>query len=92
MPSETTPAMSQKIFGLGLSMVTVSLYLLCCGLADAGVVLSPEELSHRWNGTPAEMEDALEALVQKGILLRVLSERPPHTLYRLTPPNQWQKA
>lgn len=90
MTSETPPAMSQKIFNLGLPMVTVSLYLLCCGLADAGIALSPEEISHRWNGTPDEMEEALEALVQKGILLRVLSEQPPQRLYRITSPNQWQ--
>jgi len=38
------PAMSQKIFNIGLSVETVSVYLLCCSLADADTVISTKSL------------------------------------------------
>jgi hypothetical protein len=43
------PAMRQKIFSMNLGVETVSLYLLCCAVADAGASNHPENRS-RENG------------------------------------------
>ena len=42
------PAMSQKIFSMNLGVETVSLYLLCCAVADAGALARGTD---PWEGT-----------------------------------------
>ena len=92
MTSNHSSAMSQKIFDMGLSMVTVSLYLLCCGLADVGIPLTTGQIFERWNGTPAEFDEGLQALTQRGILVQVLSDQEAQTGYRLMPPDHWRQG
>ncbi|MBI9086824.1 MAG: hypothetical protein JEZ11_24720 [Desulfobacterales bacterium] len=91
MTSNHSSAMSQKIFDMGLPMVTVSLYLLCCGLADVGIPLTTGQIGERWNGTEAELEDGLHTLVQSGILRQVLSDQASRTGYRIMPPDHWKR-
>ena len=55
-----TPAMNQKIFNVGLSVETVSVYLICCNLSDNDMAISTKNLSSMWNGA--------EALLLEGLL------------------------
>jgi hypothetical protein len=45
------PSREQKIFNLGLPTETISLYLLCCGIKDAGMTLTTRNILERWNGS-----------------------------------------
>lgn len=92
MTSNHSSAMSQKIFDLELPMVTVSLYLLCCGLADVGISLTTGQICDRWNGTQTELDDSLHTLVQRGILRPILSDKASRTGYRIMPPDHWKKG
>ena len=56
------PAMSQKIFDLNLSMETISVYLMCCGLTDAGSHFSTANMLKIWNGSETSLREGLGAL------------------------------
>ena len=62
------PAMSQKIFSMGLDVETVSVYLLCCALADVNVSITKQALVNKWNGEPASLEDGLRELKGRSIV------------------------
>jgi len=55
MPVNPISVMDRKIFDLKLSVETVSMYLLCCGLVDSGATLSTRNLADRWNGNAETM-------------------------------------
>jgi hypothetical protein len=42
---------SSKNFRIKLPTETISLYLLCCGIKDAGLSLTTKNILERWNGT-----------------------------------------
>ncbi|MGD8449339.1 MAG: hypothetical protein PVF36_08915, partial [Desulfobacterales bacterium] len=54
------PSMNQKIFKMGLSVETVSVYLMCCSLADTDTTISTKKLSEIWNGTRASLIEGLK--------------------------------
>lgn len=81
--------MSQKIFSLGLNTETVSLYLLCCGLIDAGDTLSVRNLKQIWNSTPETLTAGLKTLADHGILRQVMTGGPEDVIYSLNGDNQW---
>lgn len=85
-----TKSMDQKIFNIGLPMETVSLYLLCCGLADAGSTISKKNILKIWNSSEEELKDCLHTLEEKNILLRILSDGKEHDVYKLTEVEQWR--
>jgi len=86
------PAMDQKIFEMNLSVGTVSAYLLCCSLADAGTTVSTKNLTHVWNGTKEELLRALKQLEKSGIVQSILSAcQEENTVYRLVPAQRWVK-
>ena len=91
MPPTQTPAMSQEIFEMELAMETVSLYLLCCGLADVGIALSEKNILERWNGSEPELRSGLDQLVDRGILLRILSDQADRNVYRVAAPDHWKR-
>ena len=62
------PTREQQIFSLGLDVEAVSLYLLCCGLVDAGQPLNQETLLPAWNLDRPALVANLEVLVGRGIL------------------------
>jgi hypothetical protein len=88
--SDSSPAMNQDIFNLGLSVETVSVYLLCCSLADAGVVISIERLREIWNGGQDALMTALENLENRNIILRKISEMEENNTYKLTDAKNWK--
>jgi hypothetical protein len=87
---DKTKSMDQKIFNIGLPVETVSLYLLCCGLADAGSTISKKNILEIWNSSKEELRDCLRALEEKNILLRILSDGKEHDVYKLTDVKQWR--
>ena len=87
---DKTKSMDQKIFNIGLSVEKVSLYLLCCGLADAGSTITKKNILKIWNGSEEELRDCVRTLEEKNILLRILSDGKEHDVYKLTDVEQWR--
>ena len=83
-PTGEHPAMNQKIFGLGLAVETVSLYLLCCALADQGTAITRENLQKVWNDSPQRLSHGLSELAARRIL------EPAGSGFDLNPPDRWQ--
>ena len=82
--------MSQKIFKLGLSVETVSVYLMCCSLADTDTTISTKKLSEMWNSTQLSLFEALKDLETRNILRRIISDRAGNTVYKLSDVKNWQ--
>ena len=87
---DNTKSMNQKIFNVGLSVEIVSLYLLCCGLADAGSAISKKNILEIWNSSEEELRDSLQKLEEKNILLKILSDGKENDIYKLVDVKQWR--
>jgi hypothetical protein len=83
-------AMNQKIFQMGLSTETVSLYLLCCGLADSGATISTKNLLEVWNASPEAMNASFHELEDRGIVLKIISDGKANHIYKLTDEHDWK--
>lgn len=88
-PGQST-SMNQKIFTIGLSVETVSVYLLCCSLADSGKTISTKNLLEIWNGTDKALNKGLEDLEKKNILQKIISDRDLNAAYQLTDVKKWK--
>ncbi|MFH1985638.1 MAG: hypothetical protein ABIL58_27715 [Pseudomonadota bacterium] len=64
----STSYIQQAIFRRGLPTETVSLYLLCCGLLDAGQKATRRVISQCWNAGEDQLAQSLETLLAEGIL------------------------
>ncbi|MGD2028662.1 MAG: hypothetical protein PVG86_01890 [Desulfobacterales bacterium] len=84
------PSMNQKIFKMGLSVETVSVYLMCCSLADTDTTISTKKLSEIWNGTRASLLEGLKDLEARSILHRIISDRAGNTVYQLSDVKNWK--
>jgi len=84
------PAMNQKIFNLGLSVETVSVYLICCNLSDNNTVISTKNLSSMWNGTEALLIEGLKDLEERNILRKIISDREEKNIYQLSDVKDWK--
>jgi len=84
------PAMSQKIFSMNLGVETVSLYLLCCALADAGATVTRKILQEKWNDNMTTLEQALRQLENKNILCKSGEDAQGQPVYRIVEERQWQ--
>ena len=82
--------MNQKIFKLGLSVETVSVYLMCCSLADTDTTISTKKLSEMWNSTRASLLEGLKDLETRNILLRIISDRAGNNVYKLSDVKNWK--
>ncbi len=87
---DNTKSMNQKIFNVGLSVETISLYLLCCGLTDAGSTISKKNILEIWNSSEEELRESLHTLEEKNILLKILSDGKEHDVYKLVDAKQWK--
>jgi len=85
-----TPAMNQEIFNLGLSVETVSVYLICCNLSDNNTVISTKNLSSMWNGTEALLIEGLKDLEEMNILRRIISDGEEKNIYQLSDVKDWK--
>ncbi|MFO7497507.1 MAG: hypothetical protein R6X05_17925 [Desulfobacterales bacterium] len=79
------PSMNQKIFALGLPVETVSLYLLCCALADQGTVISEANLQKVWTDSPQRLTRSLAELTARKIIEALAADA-----FRVNPPDRWQ--
>ena len=82
--------MIQKIFQMGLSTETVSLYLLCCGLVDSGATLSTKTILEVWNASPKAMNTSVLELEDRGIVLKIISDGKINHIYKLTDDHNWK--
>ena len=80
----------REIFNIGLAVETISLYLLCCGLLDAGASPSKELLRSRWNASPQAFEASLKELEEKKIIRRIPSQGPDGEEFQPTSRSRWQ--
>ena len=87
-----TPAMDQRIFKIGLPVETVSLYLLCCSLADVETDLSTSNMLKTWNGTEKTLTRALAELEKRNILCRIASDGAGIPIYQLMDSKNWQAS
>jgi len=85
-----TPAMNQKIFNLGLSVDTVSVYLICCSIADTDTTISTNKLSEMWNSTRASLLEGLKDLETRNILRRIISDGAGNIVYKLSDVKNWK--
>ena len=83
-------AMSQKIFKLGLSVETVSVYLICCNLSDNNTVISTKNLSSMWNGTETLLIEGLKDLEERNILRKIISDGEEKNIYQLSDVKDWK--
>ncbi len=81
------PSMSQKIFSMDLSVEAVSLYLLCCAVADTGSGITKETLAEKWNSSRAALERELRRLEEKNILGRDGTEN--NAIYQILDVKKW---
>jgi len=86
------PTREQRIFNLGLEVEAVSLYLLCCGLVDAGQPLTLESIEPAWNLNRPALLTNLEILVRLGILAADGAVSDKTTRFILRPSRSWQPA
>ena len=85
----TEPAMSQKIFSMNLGVETVSLYLLCCAVADTGATITRATLEGKWNGTLTTLERDLRRLEERNILCREDAEAHTDSAYHMVDDKKW---
>lgn len=85
-----SPAMNQKIFEIGLSVETVSLYLLCCSLVDADTVISTSNLLEMWNSTKDALFEALKNLEKRNILQKIITDQGKNNVYKLIEVKKWK--
>ena len=86
------PTREQAIFNLGLEVEVVSLYLLCCGLVDAGQTLNLGSIAPAWNLDQAALVTTLGVLVRHGILSADGDLADVKTRFNLRPSNQWRPS
>ncbi len=84
-----TSVMNQEIFKIGLPVETVSVYLLCCGFADADTVISIKNLLKVWNSTGEVLADGIEKLEQMNVLSRIISDGEGNNIYKLAEIKEW---
>jgi hypothetical protein len=87
-----TPTMNQKIFDIGLSVETVSVYLICCNLSDNDTAISTKNLSSMWNGAEALLLEGLKDLEEQNILQKILSDREGNDIYKLLDVKRWKSS
>jgi hypothetical protein len=86
------PTRNQKIFNLELSVETVSLYLLCCGLTDEGRRVTLQEIRSLWNASEEALQSSLEDLEKRNILRKILSEGDETRIYGVMGPEKWKSS
>jgi hypothetical protein len=89
---QPAPVMNQKIFDLGLSVETVSAYLLCCSLFDSDTVISTKNLLGIWNSTETALNQGLDELLERNILRRIISESEGNAVYSLNEATEWDAS
>lgn len=88
-PPHRQPTRSQQIFRLGLDVEATSLYLLCCGLVDAGQPLSLATITPAWNLDRPALVTHLKVLMRQGILVADGHVEAEETRFQLRSSSTW---
>ncbi|CAB5088684.1 hypothetical protein D3OALGA1CA_757 [Olavius algarvensis associated proteobacterium Delta 3] len=88
-PTGAPKAVNQKIFNLGLSVETISLYLLCCGMAGTGIAITRQRLREKWNSSDNALARSLGELESMSILQPESPGMDDATAYILTEDEIW---
>ncbi len=86
----STHTMNQAIFNMDLSTETISVYLLCCSLVDAGSAITVKNLLGIWNSTNEALFEGLRDLEQSNILKVIISDGKENKAYRLKDAKSWR--
>lgn len=87
---DSNAAMDQAIFNQGLSTTTISVYLLCCGLSDAGTAVTLKTLEPVWQGSKDELMEGLEMLQTRNMLVLMPTGRDGQWIYLINPASKWR--
>ena len=88
--SHVPPAMDQAIFNFGLSTKTISVYLMCCGLADMGSPVTVKVMLPIWSGSEAELRQGLADLEARHIIIKGAGDIADLAPYRINPSSKWR--
>lgn len=88
-PHQHAPSMNQKIFTIGLSVETISAYLICCSLSDADAPISTRNILGMWNSSETKLNQSLEILEKRNILRRIISGGERDDVYLLLDVEKW---
>ncbi|MBT3311531.1 MAG: hypothetical protein HN737_12505 [Desulfobacterales bacterium] len=84
-----TPTMNRKIFELDLNTETISAYLLCCGVSDAGQKITTNNLLEKWNSSEESLHNCLKELEDRNILKKIISDREGNDAYNVNNEENW---
>ena len=84
------PTMRQKIFSMNLDVEAVSLYLLCCAVADAGAAITRTTLEGKWNGNRTSLEQELRRLESRNVLGIDGEDSQGEPVYRMMDEKKWR--
>ena len=84
------PSMNQSIFDIGLSVETISVYLLVCGLTDAGRKVTTKNVAEVWNGTDQALDQGLQELEGRRIIRRILSDGKENSVFKVLDIQRWK--
>jgi hypothetical protein len=82
--------MDQAIFNFGLSTQTISVYLMCCGLADMGNPVTVKAMLPIWSGSEEELRWGLTELEARHIIEKEAGQTPDLAPYRINPASKWR--
>lgn len=85
-----TPSREQRIFELKLPTETISLYLLCCGIKDAGISLTTKNILERWNGSEEVFQKSMKDLEDRNIISRILSGAGNNDAFQIKDVHGWR--
>ena len=85
-----TPSRDQKIFDLNLPTETISLYLLFCGIKDAGISLTTKNILERWNGSEEFFQKVMKELEDRNIISRILSDGNKNDAFQIKDVHGWR--
>lgn len=82
--------MSQMIFDLDLPVETISVYLLCCSLADSEQAITTKNIQKIWNGSADALTAGIDDLEKINILVKIISDRKDNNVYQLENVENWK--
>ncbi len=80
--------MCQQIFELGLDTQTISVYLMCTGLADSETRLYYNTLKGLWTEGESSLDTAISVLLNRNIL-KVMAGGNGDREFQLSDPASW---
>jgi hypothetical protein len=84
------PSRDKRIFELKLPTETISLYLLCCGIKDAGITLTTKNILEKWNGSEEVFQKAIKELEDRNIISRILSDGEKNDAFQIKDVHGWR--